>query len=633
MNGSGLGAGWLVLGVGSLALASGCGATHQSTGKDSGTDGGSPQAGAGRSGKGGSVVIEGGAFPIEGGAPSVEGGAPSVEGGAPAGGEPGVDPCAGCSVDQVCSAGRCRDIVCTPDSSFCADGKVWKCDALGADKSLLQKCRADEYCLEQGEAAECSPTKCKPNDPLCVGQVATQCRADGSGPQGGGKDCAANGEVCYDGACLTQACTPGQKLCQHDDVYFCGKNGASAELFEDCSDDEVCNESSATCRRKLCSPGTLSCDRSRVVTCNALGLGWQQTGPDCSVTNAVCVAGSCKPQTCTPNTSYCQDSTVVVCDANGVAAIQGQPCPESQYCSTLYGYAACLYDVCTANTPSCDGNVPTTCKADGSGLVPGGSPCDAGSVCSYGACQAPVCQAYQYFCQNNAIAYCWGDGVTYNVQQACGDGAVCDVSEAAPACKPFDCKPGDESCLKNQVGTCADGFTLASVSADCAGAQQVCSANGQCAATSVDTLGSADELTSINDSDLVVGDAIKVLSNRTLTQLEVNLTLPAARDLTFLVYRQTANGLVQTCSQTPPAKAGSGYFSSGTMACALVAGNDYFLGVSVSGGSLGGYYDHAPWSGFASFGSVIGAFSMYRSSPSRNTDASFVYDLRFTTAP
>lgn len=631
-----LGACWLCLGLSFGVLGSACGrssATNPIDDPDVGVGGESSLPGtSGSSSTAGEPNAPGDAGQGTGGTFAT--GGTYAAAGEGFGGEAPVDPCLSCSREQICQEGACVDIVCVPKATLCADGDVWQCNDDGTRKVLAKDCASDEYCVAQGDAAQCSPTQCVADEPLCAGQVATRCRADGSGPRGGGEDCAANGEVCYEGQCLTQGCTPGEKLCQHDDVYLCSKNGTGVTLFEACAANEACDPSLAQCRGKVCEPGKLVCDGSRVASCDALGLAWQQTGTDCADSGSLCVDGSCKPKICTPSSTYCKDSAIYTCDALGVSSQLTQQCAESQYCGPWYNNAVyCWTDVCTANTAVCNGNAVSTCKPDGSGVQPGGTPCGADQLCSAGACTAKICTAYQTFCKDNNVAYCY-DGLQYYTQVVCGQNAVCQGASGAAHCEPYDCNPGSTTCIGNQVGKCDDtGFALASVSEDCATSSQVCDAKQACADSAVDTIGDAEELATVS-TQMLAGVAVDINSARTLTEIEANLVLPGSRDLTWAVYELVSGTYVLRFNKSVAGQTGSGYLSSGTISYSLAAGKTYLFTVGAASGSLAAYYDPAPWSAHASFGRVTGGFLNYAYAlQSYYVNAQQIYDFRLSTAP
>ncbi len=155
---------------------------------------------------------------------------------------------------------------------------------------------------------------------MCDASTATTCAVDGSGPQPGGTDCAANKQACSQGQCRDVACTSGMKVCQHDDVYLCAQNGTDVSLFEDCQANEVCDADAGACRPKVCDVGKTGCSGTLVVKCNAFGSDWQAGGKDCAADSSVCVTGECKKQTCTPSALFCQAGNVYQCDSAGVTS-------------------------------------------------------------------------------------------------------------------------------------------------------------------------------------------------------------------------------------------------------------------------------------------------------------------------
>ena len=641
---------WLFLGAVGIVAPLACGGSASHLRDEVGAGGEGSGAADQGSDAGGSDSASGGAPVVE---PSVGGEAFAAgTGGGPASCDPGERECDGasvrvckpdgsgtsvettCTLSQVCTTGTCQDIVCTPDVTLCKDDGVWKCSSNGLSLTLVKPCASDEFCLQEGDETSCSLTLCTPGKPFCDDQVATQCRADGSGAKPGGKDCAASNLVCHDGQCEAQACVPGQKLCQHDDVYLCSASGTEATLFAACDTDEVCDEELATCRKRLCDPGKLTCDGSRVTKCAASGVAWEQTGKDCADTDQLCSEGSCKTRICLPNTTYCDKNGVYVCDSTGLTSTLQQQCGASQYCAFWYSnYYACQNYACTPGTPTCNiNNVLSTCKADGTGPEAGGTSCGGDKTCSNGSCLEHVCTPGKAFCNGNVASYCSYDGLSSYSYTSCGDSARCTEGADGVTCDPFLCDPGQKTCIGNQIGVCDDGFALSSVSTDCNTTNQVCTAAAGCADSTVDTIGDAEELQS-EPQGMVIGDIIEVTSNRQLSQIEADLVLAGARDLRWVVYRLIDSNFVALFDKVVQGQTGSGYFSSGTINVNLVVGKTYLIGVAVNGGGFVPYYDAAPWAVPVSFGQVQGSLatpystSVYRYSGTN----SLAYDLRLTS--
>ena len=654
----GLGLG-VLLGLFVASAQSGCGRSASQTGEPdpdgqaSGGDAPVPTSGSSAVGVGGEAPLEGGSGGVStdagaGGANVVDGGEPGVgEACQPVGRScdgPSIRVCSAdgqstiektCLPSEVCSQAECRPIVCVPNKEFCRDGAIHACGEDGTTSNLVEKCAESEFCREDDGVVGCNATACEPEEALCNGSIATICKSDGSGPKAGGKDCSHSDRLCNDGACVDPTCTPGQKLCEHDDVYLCIGGGVDSVLFTDCTLNEVCDPSVAACRTRICEPGKLGCDSTRTVTCNALGTGWEQGGVDCAATDKICVAGSCKSRVCSPNAQFCQDGDVYQCDANGVQPTLREACNDAYYHCVSYSssYAYCTSNACTPGTPTCSGNMLSTCAADGSGPQAGGTDC-GDKVCSGNACLPKVCDAYSYFCQNDDIYYCGSNSLNSQFGTSCAEDAPCAKTEAGAACVPYKCWPGLKSCLDNKVGTCAqDGKSLASVKEDCATADQVCVSTSACGATAVDTLGEPNELASIGDS-FFFGDVIEVHSNRLLTGLEANLVLAGSRDLRWAVFELVSGYYVSRYEKVLNGQTGSGYLSSGSLSYVLKAGKTYLLGVAVSGGGVAPYYDSIPWQPEVSFGKVAGSYSQNYSTQMYGYygSTSLVYDLRITTS-
>ena len=110
-----------------------------------------------------------------------------------------------CMPPQSCAEGACVNTACVPNTRFCKDGHVFRCDSQGAGSTLDETCSTSEFCLEEDGDAECSDTACTANEPMCDDTIATVCKPDGSGPKPGGQDCGAGDQVCYQGTCRASA--------------------------------------------------------------------------------------------------------------------------------------------------------------------------------------------------------------------------------------------------------------------------------------------------------------------------------------------------------------------------------------------------------------------------------------------
>lgn len=541
-----------------------------------------------------------------------------------------------CMPPQSCAEGVCGNTACVPNTRFCKDGQVYKCDSQGAGSSLDETCSSSEFCLEEDGDAECSDTACTAGEAMCDDTIATTCKPDGSGPKPGGQDCADGDQVCYQGSCRATACAEGEKVCQHDDVYLCAENGSSMALLADCQMGEVCDAALGTCRPKVCEPGKMDCDSTRVVTCNAYGSGWDQSGTDCAATNELCLAGACKKQTCTASSTFCKEGNVYQCDSQGIASTLYQQCdPNYYHCEPYYTgtYASCAYNQCEPGELVCDGDYVKTCTDTGS-YPPTGSYCGSTKYCLDGACKDRECEPYTYVCKDNDIYYCEYNGVTSTPVQYCLSDTVCEKVESGVACVPLPCSAGEEACLGNKVGTCAeDGKSLSAVSKDCTADSQVCSDSETCAASVEETLGTAEDAETIG-AENVLGDAIEMHSARKLVELEANLVLASPRELRWVVYEQSGSNFIARIDKVVSNQSGTGFFSSGPLNYTLKAGRRYLVAVAVTGGNAIAYYDRAPWNLKLSFGSPLGRVLTYYS-PTLSADyyyyQEYLYQMRVTT--
>ncbi len=537
---------------------------------------------------------------------------------------------------SVCTGGVCTTS-CVPNTRFCQDGSVWKCDGSGATSKLSQTCATDEFCREADDTATCSDTACTAGAAVCDGDIATKCEADGSGPAAGGTDCAATDQGCYEGQCQDTACVPGMKLCQDGDVYLCAKNGADTSLLADCQAGSVCDGEKVACAPKVCEIGSVGCDGTRAVKCNAYGSAWDPAATDCAADNNVCIAGACKKQTCTPNGTFCQDGNVYQCDQTGVTSTLWQTCTPNYYHCTPYpssNYAQCDYNQCQPSQLLCDGNTARVCNADGS-WPQAGTDC-GDKFCESGSCKARVCEPQTIFCKDGDVYGCDWLGSRADLYQQCPNETTCKVTDGSYACIPLPCSPGEVACLANKIGTCAaDGQSLSKVTEDCNTSASVCGADNKCTKSSVETLGVAEDATTVY-SNYLVGDVVQVSSARKLTEMQLNLVLPAARELRWVVFEETS-GSTYTAKQdwVVANQSGSGFFSSGAISFSLKAGKTYLFAVSITGGNSSiAYMDTAPFRNTTTFGTVLGRVdSGYSSVIYAYPDSQFLYNMKLTTGP
>ncbi len=188
---------------------------------------------------------------------------------------------------QICLNDQCQTVACTPLSSRCADAldaEVCRSDGSGWDPSA---CGDGRHCSQ----GKCVFDSCAKGEVQCNGTSIATCKADGSGFESGGVDCAAAGQTCVFGECRDMACTPGSLFCQAEDIYQCDPTGRVAQIVTTCDFPGAhCEDGQSVCVPNVCAPGEPSCDGDRATTCNANGSGYAPSGVVCPVT---CAGGSC----------------------------------------------------------------------------------------------------------------------------------------------------------------------------------------------------------------------------------------------------------------------------------------------------------------------------------------------------
>ncbi len=544
--------------------------------------------------------------------------------------------------------------VCEPGTRRCDGDDIKRCNQTGTADSIELTCPKGQ-CRVQGNDAFCStpvtPSVCTANQALCDGNIATKCKVDGSGTQPGGVDCAATKQHCLQGACSDALCVSDKKSCQNGDVYLCSSDGSSLSVWDFCTDSELCDEVSGTCLTRRCEPGKAICQGTRALTCNASGSDWLPDATDCAAQGEVCVAGSCEKKTCAASTTFCQDGNLYQCDPSGASSSLSKICrPGIEHCQVTPAglYAFCVPYACMAGQKLCDGDVVKTCNADGS-IPQDGTACGKDEVCEDAVCKPLGCHLNTFFCKGKDLYYC--NRTESDLIQECDPGQACLAIIANPDddasgnsglanCAPLSCPPGKTGCVQNKVGTCgADGASLSAVTNDCGASGQICTGNGTCDTSAIDTVGLDDSAQPLSGG-LYVGNVIDVHSPRKLTELQMWLAFPSARDLRWMVFELVGSEFISRAEKTTSISSSPGFVSSGPLSFSyqLEAGKRYALGVIMSGDGVS-YYDMRaplPPAENPSFGSVNGvafANDVRNFNVTESFSAGMAAYMKVTTAP
>jgi len=116
---------------------------------------------------------------------------------------PGGTDCSASS--QVCDAGICKPVMCTPGSRLCLGEAVHTCSANGATTTLYQTCSTSAFCDSSSGTASCTVDICTAGALGCNGEVISTCGANGGSWTNPGTDCTASDQVCVlGGTCAAQ---------------------------------------------------------------------------------------------------------------------------------------------------------------------------------------------------------------------------------------------------------------------------------------------------------------------------------------------------------------------------------------------------------------------------------------------
>ena len=239
-----------------------------------------------------------------------------------------------CRGGYVCLEGFCREACSETDP---CRGELTTCDV---QSGYCGVCASDADCTN---GRQCDTGLC---DGGCVTDSA----------------CGA-GSVCDDGSCTPQVCTPGEQVCDGDNVLVCNARGtgsSSTSCADACDDTGAgCTCTAGRCSARACVPGSGRCVASGGQVCRPDGSGYGAL-VECGA-DEFCLAGECLATDCTPGTTRCANTTVVRC-AGGEFEVVEDCAASGSTCDDADGEAACQRTA----TVRCD-NVLATCAVIGSG--------------------------------------------------------------------------------------------------------------------------------------------------------------------------------------------------------------------------------------------------------------------------
>ena len=328
--------------------------------------------------------------------------------------------------------------MCVAGTKSCFGNTVETCSAEG-DRRTIEYCAAGLLC-NQFTLTCTARTICTPNQPLCNGAVATTCNADGTAYAADSTDCAAVGQVCYQGACL--ACWPTAYFCSGAEVRHCAADGKSSTLTTTCASGQYCDTAAGigACKPQICTPNQAVCDGNTATTCKADGSGFATGGTKCTDAGKLCYQGACASLACSPGAYFCSGSTRRHCADDGMISTESASCTGSVYCDSASG--TCKGIVCTPGQAVCDGTVVKTCNADGSGYTT--SDCvGMGQLCGGGQCVPPTMGGSSTFCAGSRVIRCTSTGDCWSYA-TCTSLEYCDSTTAT--CQPLLCVPNHPTC-------------------------------------------------------------------------------------------------------------------------------------------------------------------------------------------
>lgn len=301
----------------------------------------------------------------------------------------GSGPAAGgspCPDGQACHLGACNPVVCAGAYQCLSNGHLMKCGANGTSAELAKACASAALC--DPVAAKCIAPTCALGSSICSGSTAIACKADQTGYETSGSDCALDNEVCVAGGCVPKVCTPNTVSCVAGNPALCNSLGTSATQTDTCVLAEYCSTTSTVCLADKCNASAPVCNGNLATTCAADGSVALPGGTDCTLTGEKCDAGECKPVVCTPSGAVCLAddlSKVFACNASGTAYAAVATCANGYSCSGTGFNTACKPTpppLCSPGGLGCNLEVISTCGSDGNSWTAPSTNCASnGQVC------------------------------------------------------------------------------------------------------------------------------------------------------------------------------------------------------------------------------------------------------------
>jgi hypothetical protein len=187
---------------------------------------------------------------------------------------------------KACHEGACT--VCWPTTYFCSGSAVRQCAAGGMSSVVYRTCASSEYC--DSATAACKAQVCAPNQPVCNGNTATTCNAEGSDYAAGGTSCNTSAP-CVQHDCIAVGCgTLSGLVCLGSSSVGRCQSGGMTYFERACGRSEYCE--SGACKALVCVPNRPSCDGNTATVCSANGSRHASGGTPCGAQR--CVEGACQ---------------------------------------------------------------------------------------------------------------------------------------------------------------------------------------------------------------------------------------------------------------------------------------------------------------------------------------------------
>jgi hypothetical protein len=357
----------------------------------------------------------------------------------------------------------CTPPACTPGKFRCDGSLLKRCNQYRTDYQQVQDCGSPGRC--SASTGSCTQEDCTPGSIQCSGKDFQVCASDRKWQTT--QTCEGTDQCDPSSRCRPAVCNVTDYRCTGAALERCNVDGTDWIAIHTCETEDLCNAAAKRCDAPLCLEGQRRCSPEGKLERCAAGRNVWQTQQDCrqmaqlpptatpeqlSGTCDLSGQGRCtSPPSCASgslrcNGQYlerCQDNawrprewcaTSALCDASGTGSCRPPACKPGEYRCVTPGASPV---VAQPNDPT-RGLTLQVCDAAGDGFV-GVRDCSADNFCDARHGQCDLCDALQPLCFGSSLYRCSADGQERELEKACADGCVVqltgDDGKGRPACQ------------------------------------------------------------------------------------------------------------------------------------------------------------------------------------------------------